>query len=606
MSMVQGTLSVHTENIFPIIKKFLYSDHEIFLRELIANATDATQKIKTLAGNNEFQGEIGNTDIQVTIDKDAKTITISDHGVGLTADEVEKYINQIAFSGAEEFLEKYKDREDKGNIIGHFGLGFYSAFMVAGTVEIQSLSWKPDAEPVHWTCDGTTSYTLEKGKRTERGTDIILHINEDSLEFLEESRIEGILRKYNSFMPFTIRLGETVINEEQPIWIKSPSELTDEDYKSFYRKLYPLADEPLFWIHLNVDYPFTLTGILYFPKIKNSPELQKNKVQLYSNQVFVTDEVKEILPEFLTLLHGVLDSPDIPLNVSRSYLQADGNVKKISGHIVKKVADKLQELFNQDRGAFESKWPDIGFFIKYGMLTEEKFAERALKFSLLQDMEDSFYTPAEYAEKVNPEQTDKNENHIYLYATGKDDQHSYVSAAREVNYNVLLMDSPIDNHWMQKLESQLEKVQFKRVDADTLNNLIKKHDAPEMVLSSEEQEKLSAVYKAAIGENAQIKLESMAAGDMPVMLVQNEFMRRFKEMSRMSGQGDLSWAGDNYEIIINGNHPLAMALLNEDTASAEKKAKYLYDLARLNQNDLRGRELENFVKASIEALAGKN
>lgn len=606
MSMVQGTLSVHTENIFPIIKKFLYSDHEIFLRELIANATDATQKIKTLAGNNEFQGEIGNTDIQVTLDKDAKTITISDHGVGLTADEVEKYINQIAFSGAEEFLEKYKDREDKGNIIGHFGLGFYSAFMVAGTVEIQSLSWKPDAEPVHWTCDGTTSYTLEKGKRTERGTDIILHINEDSLEFLEESRIEGILRKYNSFMPFTIRLGETVINEEQPIWIKSPSELTDEDYKSFYRKLYPLADEPLFWIHLNVDYPFTLTGILYFPKIKNSPELQKNKVQLYSNQVFVTDEVKEILPEFLTLLHGVLDSPDIPLNVSRSYLQADGNVKKISGHIVKKVADKLQELFNQDRGAFESKWPDIGFFIKYGMLTEEKFAERALKFSLLQDMEDSFYTPAEYAEKVNPEQTDKNENHIYLYATGKDDQHSYVSAAREVNYNVLLMDSPIDNHWMQKLESQLEKVQFKRVDADTLNNLIKKHDAPEMVLSSEEQEKLSAVYKAAIGENAQIKLESMAAGDMPVMLVQNEFMRRFKEMSRMSGQGDLSWAGDNYEIIINGNHPLAMALLNEDTASAEKKAKYLYDLARLNQNDLRGRELENFVKASIEALAGKN
>lgn len=597
--MSKGTLSVHTENIFPIIKKFLYSDHEIFLRELVANATDATQKVKTIATNGSYSGELGELNISIIIDADAKTLTISDKGIGLTEEEVEKYINQIAFSGAEEWLEKYKDDDNKGNIIGHFGLGFYSAFMVADKVEIQSLSYQPDAKPVHWECIGTTTYEMNEGSRTERGTDIILHINPDSEEFLEESRIKSILDKYNKFMPFPILFGEDTINETEPLWLKKPNELTEEEYKAFYQKLYPFAGDPLFWIHLNVDYPFNLTGILYFPKINNTLEVQKNKIQLYSNQVFVTDEVKEIVPEFLTLLHGVIDSPDIPLNVSRSYLQADGNVKKISAYIVKKVAEKLADLFNDDRQKFEEKWPDIGFFIKYGMLTDDKFSEKAMNFSLIRNINNDFKTLEEYKEQTKALQTDKTEKLVWLYAGDDQKSGSFSIAATERGYDVALFDQTIDNHWMQHLESKLENTTFKRVDSETIDKLIDKGDTAELILTDEEKVELESLFKVAMGDEAIVKIESMNRTDVPVQIVQNEFMRRFKEMSRMNGQEGIFGGNMGLELAVNGNHPTMRKLL-DNTDMAKDTVKYLVDLAKLNQNLLTGKDLHQFVVNSFD------
>lgn len=597
--MSKGTLSVHTENIFPIIKKFLYSDHEIFLRELVANATDATQKVKTIATNGSYSCELGELNISIIIDADAKTLTISDKGIGLTEEEVEKYINQIAFSGAEEWLEKYKDDDNKGNIIGHFGLGFYSAFMVADKVEIQSLSYQPDAKPVHWECIGTTTYEMNEGSRTERGTDIILHINPDSEEFLEESRIKSILDKYNKFMPFPILFGEDTINETEPLWLKKPNELTEEEYKAFYQKLYPFAGDPLFWIHLNVDYPFNLTGILYFPKINNTLEVQKNKIQLYSNQVFVTDEVKEIVPEFLTLLHGVIDSPDIPLNVSRSYLQADGNVKKISAYIVKKVAEKLADLFNDDRQKFEEKWPDIGFFIKYGMLTDDKFSEKAMNFSLIRNINNDFKTLEEYKEQTKALQTDKTEKLVWLYAGDDQKSGSFSIAATERGYDVALFDQTIDNHWMQHLESKLENTTFKRVDSETIDKLIDKGDTAELILTDEEKVELESLFKVAMGDEAIVKIESMNRTDVPVQIVQNEFMRRFKEMSRMNGQEGMFGGNMGLELAVNGNHPTMRKLL-DNTDMAKDTVKYLVDLAKLNQNLLTGKDLHQFVVNSFD------
>ncbi|MDZ4839405.1 MAG: molecular chaperone HtpG [Bacteroidota bacterium] len=597
--MSKGTLSVHTENIFPIIKKFLYSDHEIFLRELVANATDATQKVKTIATNGSYSCELGELNISIIIDADAKTLTISDKGIGLTEEEVEKYINQIAFSGAEEWLEKYKDDDNKGNIIGHFGLGFYSAFMVADKVEIQSLSYQPDAKPVHWECIGTTTYEMNEGSRTERGTDIILHINPDSEEFLEESRIKSILDKYNKFMPFPILFGEDTINETEPLWLKKPNELTEEEYKAFYQKLYPFAGDPLFWIHLNVDYPFNLTGILYFPKINNTLEVQKNKIQLYSNQVFVTDEVKEIVPEFLTLLHGVIDSPDIPLNVSRSYLQADGNVKKISAYIVKKVAEKLADLFNDDRQKFEEKWPDIGFFIKYGMLTDDKFSEKAMNFSLIRNINNDFKTLEEYKEQTKALQTDKTEKLVWLYAGDDQKSGSFSIAATERGYDVALFDQTIDNHWMQHLESKLENTTFKRVDSETIDKLIDKGDTAELILTDEEKVELESLFKVAMGDEAIVKIESMNRTDVPVQIVQNEFMRRFKEMSRMNGQEGIFGGNMGLELAVNGNHPTMRKLL-DNTDMAKDTVKYLVDLAKLNQNLLTGKDLHQFVVNSFD------
>lgn len=605
METQTGRINVQTENIFPIIKKFLYSDHEIFLRELVSNAVDASQKLKTLSSLGEFKGELGDLTIEVVLDKENKTLTIKDRGIGMTSGEVDKYINQIAFSGAEEFVKQYKDKAAETNaIIGHFGLGFYSAFMVAAKVEIITKSFK-DEPAVRWECDGSPEYKLEVAKRTERGTDIVLHIAEDSTEFLEPERISTLLKKYCKFLPVEIRFEGNVINNPKPAWTRKPAELTDEDYKNFYKELYPFSDEPLFHIHLNVDYPFNLTGILYFPRVKKSFEVQKDKIQLYSNQVFVTDSVENIVPDFLTLLRGVIDSPDIPLNVSRSYLQSDASVKKISAHITKKVADKLEEIFKKDRADFESKWEDIRMFIQYGMLSEEKFNEKAIKFCLLKNMDGKHFTIEEYKEHIQAAQTDKDQRLVHLYTSNIEDQHSYIQTAKDRGYDVLVLDSPIDSHFVNFLEQKLENSTFVRVDSDSIEKLIKKDEEQPSKLSEEEQNKLKPVIEEVMPKQKfSVVFESLSEKDAPMMITRPEFMRRMKDMSQMGGGS--SWMGQMPEmnnLVVNSNHPLISKILNEsDEAKQKNLTKQAVDLAMLSQGMLKGEELTNFIRRSIDMI----
>ncbi len=624
----KGTISIHTENIFPIIKKFLYSDHEIFLRELVSNAVDATQKIKRLASLGEFQGELGDTTVDVSVNKKKKTITIKDRGIGMTADEIKKYINQIAFSGATEFLEEYKDKGEDQQIIGHFGLGFYSAFMVAKKVEIITLSHKEGAEAAKWVCDGETEFEISAAKKKERGTEIILHIADDSEEFLEDARIQGILDKYSKFLPVAIRFGQkdksvedgedkdgnkkwktvkedNIINNTAPLWTKSPNDLKDEDYLAFYKELYPFSEDPLFWIHLNVDYPFNLTGILYFPKVKNDFELQKNKIQLYSRQVFITDEVKDIVPEFLMLLHGVIDSPDIPLNVSRSYLQSDSNVKKINTYITKKVADKLGELFKKERDSYQNKWGDIGMFIKYGMISEEKFYEKAKDFALVENTKGEFYTLDEYRDKVKDNQTDKDKTAVWLYTSDADKEHGFIQAAESRSYDVLKMDGVLDSHFINHMEQKLEKTTFKRVDADILDKLIDKGETKESVLSDKEKEDVKGVFDSAINnKNASVSVESLSPDELPVVITLPEFMRRMKDMQKTGGGGSPFMMGDMPEMLtvtVNANHKMVQNILNAEGEEEKKRlANQAYDLALLSQNMLKGANLTNFIKRSVE------
>ncbi|QDK79317.1 molecular chaperone HtpG [Spirosoma sp. KCTC 42546] len=602
----RGQISIHTENIFPIIKKFLYSDHEIFLRELVSNAVDATQKLSQLTSFGEFGGELGDLKVTVSLDEEAKTITVSDNGIGMTADEVKKYINQIAFSGATDFLEKYKDKtDDKGQIIGHFGLGFYSAFMVASSVEIVTKSYRDNAEPVRWVCDGSTEFELTTAERAERGTDIILHIAPDSEEFLDKGRLQSILNKYARFLPVPVEFDGEVVNNTTPIWTKSPAELTDEDYKTFYKELYPMSEEPLFWIHLNVDYPFNLTGILYFPRIKNELRFQREKIQLYSRQVFITDEVKDVVPDFLMMLHGVIDSPDIPLNVSRSFLQADSNVKKINGYITRKVADKLNELFNADRKAFEEKFDDIGLFIKYGILSDEKFWDKAKNFVLLKNTEGVFSTLDEYREKIQANQTDKNGTLVLLYTSDRKQQHSYIESATRRGYDVLLMDNVIDAHFINALEQKLEKVHFQRVDADSIDKLIDKGLNNESVLSEADQTKLKEVFEQVLDNKMlNVSVEAQPTDELPVTITMPEFMRRMKDMAALSGEQ--SFYGNlpaTYNVVVNANHPLVAKILAEADTDAQKSlVKQLYDLALLSQNMLTGADLTAFVRRTVEKL----
>ncbi|UNY98903.1 molecular chaperone HtpG [Zhouia spongiae] len=627
--MTTGNINVSVENIFPLIKKFLYSDHEIFLRELISNATDATLKLKHLTNIGEAKVDYGNPIIEVKIDKDNNRLHIIDQGIGMTADEVKKYINEVAFSGAEEFLEKYKDSAKDSGIIGHFGLGFYSAFMVADKVEIITKSFKGESA-AHWSCDGSPQYNLEATDKTERGTEIILHINEDSKEFLEESKISELLNKYNKFNAIPIKFGtrtetlpkpedakeddpaptqkvDNIINNTDPAWTKQPADLNDEDYKSFYRELYPMQfEEPLFNIHLNVDYPFNLTGILYFPKLTNEVNLQKDRIQLYQNQVFVTDNVEGIVPEFLTMLKGVIDSPDIPLNVSRSYLQADGNVKKISSYITRKVADKLSSLFNSNREDFEQKWNDIKIVIEYGMLSEEKFFDKAQKFALYPTVDNTYFTFEELKEKVKDNQTDKDGNTVVLYAGNKDTQHSYIAEAKERGYEVLLLDSPIVSHLIQKLETSNEKITFARVDADSLDNLIKKDEEKISKLSDEEKEKLSTVLEEVVPkEKYTVKLEALDSAASPFVITQPEFMRRMKEMSATGGGGMFGMGNmpEMYNLVVNTNHDLINQIVNTKTkAKQERLIRQSLDLARLSQGLLQGEELTNFIKRSYDMI----
>lgn len=598
----KGTISINTENIFPIIKKFLYSDHEIFLRELVSNAVDATQKLKKLASMGEFNGELGDLTVKVSVDKEAKTITISDKGIGMSAEEIKKYINQIAFSGAKEFLEKYKDTQDTNQIIGQFGLGFYSAFMVAQNVEIITKSFR-DEPAARWICDGSTEFEISEVEKEGRGTDIILHVAPDSEEFLDNFRISQILEKYAKFLPIEIEFDGKVINNPNPIWTKSPSELTEEDYKNFYKELYPFGEEPLFWIHLNVDYPFNLTGVLYFPKIKKDFQLNREKVQLYSRQVFITDDVKDVVPEFLQMLHGVIDSPDIPLNVSRSYLQADGNVKKINSHITKKVADKLQELFRQDRKGFEEKWESVGVFAKYGIISDDKFYDRAKEFTLLKNVNNEYFTLDEYREKVQVNQSDKDSKAVFLYANDANQQDAFIASAKKREYDVLIMDSPLDAHFINALESKLENVTFKRVDSDSIDKLIDKGLVMESVLSDDEKKQVEELFKAVAGNNT-IQLESLPTDELPVTIVQPEFMRRWKDMSRVSGQNDMFGMmpmGNN--VVINTNHALVDKLIKTTDAEAQQQlAKQLYDLALLSQGMLTGGDLTRFVERTVAAL----
>ncbi|EMQ95418.1 MAG: molecular chaperone HtpG [Xanthomarina sp.] len=634
--MTKGNINVSVENIFPLIKKFLYSDHEIFLRELISNATDATLKLKHLTSIGEAKVEYGQPKIEVKIDKKGKKLHIIDQGIGMTAEEVEKYINQIAFSGAEEFLDKYKDSGKDAGIIGHFGLGFYSAFMVADKVEIITKSYK-DEPAAHWTCDGSPEFSLEPSKKTERGTEIILHIAEDSTEFLEEARIRELLTKYNKFMPIPIKFGtkeindpdftpkttkdkdgkettephkkitvDNIINNPNPAWTKQPTDLKDEDYKSFYRELYPMQfEEPLFHIHLNVDYPFNLTGILYFPKMTNDLNLQKDKIQLYQNQVFVTDNVEGIVPEFLTMLRGVIDSPDIPLNVSRSYLQADGAVKKISSYITRKVADKLKSLFNENRKDFEAKWNDIKIVIEYGMLSEDKFFEKADAFALYPTVDGTYYTYEELFNKIKANQTDKDDKLVILYASNEDAQHSYIEAAKAKGYEVLLLDSPIVSHLMQKLESTKENITFSRVDADHIDNLIKKEDTKISKLTDEQKTELETLLKEVIpAEKFSVQLETMDSEATPFMITQPEFMRRMKEMQQtgggMFGMGNMP---DMYNLVVNTNSELVGEILATKTKKKQERLiNQSLDLARLSQGLLKGQELTNFIKRSYEMI----
>jgi len=626
--MTTGKINVSVENIFPLIKKFLYSDHEIFLRELVSNGTDATLKLKHLISIGEAKVEYGNPVIEIKIDKEGKKIHIIDQGLGMTADEVEKYINQVAFSGAEEFLDKYKDSAKDSGIIGHFGLGFYSAFMVAEKVEIITKSYK-DEPAAHWTCDGSPEFTLEPADKTSRGTEIILHIAEDSLEFLEDSKISGLLNKYNKFMPIPIKFGtrtetlpkpedapedyvnetvetDNIINNPNPAWTKQPTELSDEDYKNFYRELYPMQfEEPLFNIHLNVDYPFNLTGILYFPKLGSDLQIQKDKIQLYQNQVYVTDNVEGIVPEFLTMLKGVIDSPDIPLNVSRSGLQADGAVKKISNYITRKVADKLKALFNENRADFEAKWNDIKIVLEYGMLSEDKFYEKAGAFVLYPTVDDTYFTLEELKEKLKENQTDKDGKLVVLYAGNKDAQHSYIESAKEKGYEVLLLDSPIISHLIQKIEGDNKDVTFVRVDSDHVDNLIKKDENTISKLSDEEKETLKTSLEAYIPKAYSVQLEAMDSQAAPFIITQPEFMRRMKEMSQSGGGGMFGMGNmpEMYNLVVNTNSDLAASILNtEDKTHQEHLVKQALDLAKLSQNLLKGEALTAFVKRSFEMI----
>ena len=630
--MQKGKINVQTENIFPIIKKFLYSDHEIYLRELISNAVDATQKLKTISQTGDFSGELGDISIEVIIDKKKKTLTIKDKGIGMTAEEVDKYINQIAFSSAEEFIEKYKSQTEANPLIGHFGLGFYSAFMVAEKVELLTKTYKkgPGTKGVKWVCDGSTDYTLDEIEKKYRGTEIILHIEKESEEFLEEHRILSLLQKYCKFLPVEIVFGtektfeptgETdkdgkektkevekprIINNTKPLWIQKPVDLKEENYKDFYHELYPMNfDDPLFNIHLNVDYPFTLTGILYFPKVKRNFEVQKDKIQLYCNQVFVTDSVEGIVPDFLTLLHGVIDSPDIPLNVSRSYLQSDPNVKKISSHISKKVADKLEELFKNNRADFEAKWDDIRIFIEYGMISDEKFYERAEKFCLLKNTDGKYFTLDEYKDHVKTFQTDKDNNVIYLYSTNLEEQHSFISAAKERGYDILVMDNILDSHFINQLERKFDKTRFARVDADTIDKLIPKHEELPSKLSEDQKNTIKPIIEKQVDKlKFTVQFESLSDTEQPIMITQPEFMRRMREMS--AAGGGASYFGqmpEQYNLVINSNHPLIGKLLDEkDEEKQNKFAKQLTDLALLSQNLLRGEELTKFIKRSIDLI----
>lgn len=623
----KGNISIHTENIFPIIKKFLYSDNEIFLRELVSNAVDAVQKIKRLGSLGQFNGEVGTPLVQVSVDKDAKTITISDNGLGMTAEEIKKYINQVAFSGASEFVEKFKDAKDANEIIGKFGLGFYSAFMVADLVEIQTLSYQDGAEPARWVCDGSTEFEITEGTKTTRGTDIILHVNKDSEEFLEESKLQEILNKYAKFLPVPIKFGtktesvedgvdeegkakyndvevDNIINTTNPIWTKAPADLSDEDYLNFYRELYPFSEEPLFWIHLNVDYPFNLTGVLYFPKLKNDFEMQRNKIKLYSRQVFITDEVKDIVPEFLMLLHGVIDSPDIPLNVSRSFLQADSNVKKINNYITKKVADKLGELFAKDRKAYEDKWKDIGLFVKYGMISEEKFYDKAKDFALVGNTKNELFTLPEYKEKVSPLQTDKNGTVVYLYTNDAAKQDAFIQSANKKDYDVLVLDSPIDNHFINQLEQKLEKTSIKRVDSSVADKLIEKDEQNEHVLTEDQVKEVTAIFEKAITKpGMQVEIVALHPEELPVTITMDEFMRRMKDMAAMGGgMGFYGQMPDNYKVAINGNHKLISKILNADELEQSTLAKQAVDLALLAQGMLTGAELTAFVSRSVELI----
>ncbi len=623
--MTKGNITVQTENIFPIIKKFLYSDHEIFLRELIANAIDATSKLEAIAGSGEIDGALGDLTIHVSVDKAAGTLTISDHGIGMTEAEVKKYLNQLAFSSAEDFIKKY---QGKTNIIGHFGLGFYSAFMVADKVEVITRTYKKTPKAVHWVCEGNPEYEIEDYDRKERGTDVILHIGEDSKEFLEADRIERLLKKYCSFLPYPIQMGmkkdvrwegegenrkkieeevPNIINDTHPLWKRKPGKLTDEDYRNFYKQLYPMSPDPMFWIHLNIDYPFNLTGVLYFPKLGNQFEVQKNKIHLYSNQVYVTDEVKDIVPEFLTLLHGVIDSPDIPLNVSRSYLQSDSNVKKITGYMTRKVAERLSKLFKDDREGYEKKWDDIGVFVKYGMITDEKFAEKAIEFALLKNTEGKYFTVEAYKEKIKALQTDKYDRVVALYTPSPDLHASYLKQARDMGYDVLHLHHVIDNHFIQHLEYKGENMTFVRVDSDTPDHLIQKEDKKESVLSEKEQEKVKELFASLPGvKDHQVLMRPMAPDSHPVMITRPEFMRRMQEMQMMQGMGmDSDMAGEHYQVMVNANHPLiADKLLNmRSQEKKEKFASYLLRLAKLNQGMLKGEEMSAFIQDSIEFLA---
>ncbi|HPO47263.1 MAG: Chaperone protein HtpG [Bacteroidetes bacterium ADurb.Bin057] len=626
--MVKGNIGVTTDNIFPVIKKFLYSDHEIFLRELVSNAVDATQKLKTLASVGDYKGEMGDLKVEVKFDKKAKTLTISDRGVGMTADEIEKYINQIAFSGATEFLDKYKN--DANAIIGHFGLGFYSAFMVSKQVEIFTKSYT-DAPAQHWSCDGSPEYTLKTCDKADRGTDIVLHIDDENKEFLEEARISTILTKYCKFLPIPIVFGkkkewkdgkevetaeDNIVNNTEPAWTKKPVDLKDEDYANFYRELYPYGEDPLFHIHLNVDFPFNLTGILYFPHIKNNIDLQRNKIQLYSNQVFVTDSVEDIVPDFLTLLHGVIDSPDIPLNVSRSYLQSDQNVKKISAHITKKVADRLQEIFKSDRAQFEEKWDALRIFIVYGMLTDEKFYDRAKEFALLKNIDGKFFTFDEYKELIKTEQTDKDGNLIYLYANNAHEQHTYIEAAKAKGYDVLLMDGQLDAHWLSQLEQKNDKSRYVRVDADVVEKLIRKADAPKVTLTAEQQDALTTIFQSQLPKIDKteflVTMEQLDADGQPIVITQNEFMRRMKDMAATGGNPMMGFYGempDSYNVVLNTAHPLIEGILKaEEAECADKVAPLATEIADLEKrretlkDGHKGKKSEEIPTAETEEI----
>ena len=614
-----GKIGVTTENIFPVIKKFLYSDHEIFLRELVANAVDATQKMKALAASGDFSGELGELAVRVELDEAAKTLKIIDNGIGMTAEEVDRYINQIAFSSAGEFLEKYKDQLN--SIIGHFGLGFYSAFMVADKVTIETLSWKEGAKAVKWSCDGSPEYDMEECEKQDRGTVITLYISDDEKEFAEKNRISGLLNKYCKFMPVPVFFGEEQINKVEPLWTRMPSDLKDEDYKEFYRALYPMADEPLFHIHLNVDYPFNLTGILYFPKIKNNVEISRNKIQLYCNQMFVTDSVENIVPEFLTLLHGVIDSPDIPLNVSRSYLQSDSNVKKISTYITKKVADRLDEIFRNERQQLEEKWDNLKLFIEFGMLSDEKFCDRAMKFALLKNTDGKYFSIEDYKKAIEGEQTDKDKKVVFLYATDVDSQYSFIEAAKNKGYDVLLMDCHLDSHFVQLLENKIENARFARVDSDSIGNLIPKEDKAKPELSEAEQDDLSAMFKAVLPKENQyyVEAENLGATAAPILITQSEFMRRYREMSAMGG--GMNFYGEMpamYNIIVNMENPLVGKILAaksaevasgdehnsslEAFASGNEILKQITDLALLANGMLKGKELSDFIARSAKVV----